>query len=151
MTDGVAKEGGRIRARNRVRWFGHVRAWAGSGLSAAEYCRREGLQYNSFRRWRLAFRDAGEDFAPAEYGGSGDGAPARGTGSTGSTGATGGSGQDELGVALFTEVAVGATSAVVEAAALEVVLAGQRRIRVSAGFDEATLRRLVAALENVRC
>jgi len=114
-------------------------------LSVAEYCRREGLQYNSFRRWRLAFRDAGEDFAPAEYGGSGGGVPARGTG------ATGGSGQDELGVALFAEVAVGPASPVVEASAIELVLAGERRIRVGAGFDEETLRRLVAALEGTAC
>ncbi len=145
MTDGVAKTGESSRARNRARWFGHVRACAGSGLSVAEYCRREGLQYNSFRRWRLTFRDAGEDFAPAEYGGSGGGAPARGTD------ATGGSGQDELGVALFAEVAVGPASPVVEASAIELVLAGERRIRVGAGFDEETLRRLVAALEGTPC
>jgi len=145
MTDGVAKTGESSRARNRVRWFGHVRACAGSGLSVAEYCRREGLQYNSFRRWRLAFRDAGEDFAPAEYGGSGGGAPARGTD------ATGGSGQDELGVALFAEVDVQSSSSMAEAPALEVVLAGERRIRVAPGFDEETLRRLMAALEGRAC
>ena len=148
MADGLVKEGARSRAKNRARWLGHARTCAGSGLSAGGYCRREGLQYNSSRRWRLTFRDAGEDFVPAECGGSGDGVPARGTGGTG---APGGSGHDESSTALFAEVAVRATSAVVEASPIEVVLAGERRIRVSAGFDEATLRRLVAALEDVRC
>jgi hypothetical protein len=36
-------------------------------------------------------------------------------------------------------------------AALEVVLAGGRRVRVHPGFDEATLARVVAVLEAVSC
>jgi len=39
----------------------------------------------------------------------------------------------------------------VAAVSLKKKLAGERRLRVSAGFDEATLRRLVAALEGTPC
>jgi hypothetical protein len=51
--------------------------------------------------------------------------------------------------ALFAEVAVPSPS--VEASTIEVVLAGERRIRVAPGFDEETLRRVVAALEGAAC
>ena len=63
MADGVDKTTERNRARNRARWFDHIRAWSGSGLSVAEYCRREGLQRNSFNRWRLVFGKSGEELA----------------------------------------------------------------------------------------
>ena len=42
-------------------------------------------------------------------------------------------------------------SPLVEGPALEVVLSGERRIRVGVGFDEGTLRRLVTALEEAPC
>jgi hypothetical protein len=35
--------------------------------------------------------------------------------------------------------------------AIEVVLAAGRRVAVTPGFDEETLRRVVAALESARC
>jgi hypothetical protein len=114
-------------------------------LSVAAYCRREGLQYNSFRRWRLAFRESGEDLAPEECGGAGNEAPGSGAG------AIRGSGKDESPEALFAEVTVAPMMPVVEVAALEVVLAGARRIRVAPGFDVDTLRRVVTALEDPRC
>ena len=130
MTDGAVRQCGRSRAKNRARWYGHVRAFAGSGLSVAAYCRREGLQGNSFRRWQLVFRESDEDLE---------------------------SGEDLVGPdcvaavksleALFAEVAVPS----VEASTIEVVLAGERRIRVAPGFDEETLRRVVAALEGAAC
>ncbi len=132
MTAGVGKTDERSRARNRARWLRHVRAFAGSGLSVAADCRREGLQGNSFRRWQLVFRDSDEDLE---------------------------SGEDLVGPdcvaavksleALFAEVAVPSPS--VEASPIEVVLAGERRIRVAPGFDEETLRRVVAALEGAAC
>jgi hypothetical protein len=35
--------------------------------------------------------------------------------------------------------------------AIEVLLGGGRSVRVRAGFDEATLRRVIAALESPAC
>jgi hypothetical protein len=35
--------------------------------------------------------------------------------------------------------------------AIEVLLGGGRSVRVRAGFDEATLRRVIAALETPAC
>jgi len=37
--------------RGRVFWSRHVAAAEGSGLSRAAYCRQNGLDYGTFRRW----------------------------------------------------------------------------------------------------
>jgi hypothetical protein len=50
----------------------------------------------------------------------------------------------------FVAVQVVADAAPVPASALEVVLADGRAVRVAPGFDEATLRRLLAVLEGKR-
>ena len=51
----------------------------------------------------------------------------------------------------FVPVRVIADEATAEAGGLEVVLAGGRRVRVGRGFDAATLRRLLAVLEEQPC
>jgi len=33
-------------------WGAHINAWSRSGLSIAEYCRRQGLSYHAFRYWK---------------------------------------------------------------------------------------------------
>jgi len=48
----------------------------------------------------------------------------------------------------FVPVQVVADATPAEASALEVVLVGGRAVRVAPGFDEATLRRLLAVLEG---
>jgi hypothetical protein len=40
-------------------WGKHVKAWAGSGLTAGAYCAGQGLNVKSFRRW--ARRLKGQD------------------------------------------------------------------------------------------
>lgn len=32
-------------------WFRHIEAYKSSGLALAEYCKRQGLRYSSFRYW----------------------------------------------------------------------------------------------------
>jgi hypothetical protein len=47
------------RAQNRARWEQRLAGWRRSGLSLAEYCRREGLPKRSLDRWRVRLqRDA---------------------------------------------------------------------------------------------
>ena len=50
---------GDAKSKRERRWRGHLRAWAGSGLSQAAYCRREGLTANDFSWWKreIARRD----------------------------------------------------------------------------------------------
>ena len=48
----------------------------------------------------------------------------------------------------FLPVSIGVDPEPVAAAALELVLSGERRLRVPPGFDAATLRRLLAVLEE---
>jgi len=33
-------------------WTSHIKAYDNSGLSMAEYCRRQGLSYHAFRYWK---------------------------------------------------------------------------------------------------
>src|SRR5436853_2764732 len=51
--------GGDARTERALRWRRHLTAWAGSGLSQAAYCRREGLTANEFSWWKreVARRD----------------------------------------------------------------------------------------------
>ena len=53
--------------------------------------------------------------------------------------------------AVFAELRVSAPSVSSEASGVEVVVSGERRIRVKPGFDEDTLRRAVAILESLSC
>lgn len=57
-----AEEQGAIAAQCRAReegWCKHLKAWRGSGLSQAEYCRRSGMAAADFSWWKfeLARRD----------------------------------------------------------------------------------------------
>ena len=40
------------RSSGRSYWAAHIRACDRSGLSIAEYCRRQGLSYHAFRYWK---------------------------------------------------------------------------------------------------
>jgi len=133
-------EGVGARAAKRARWLGHVRGCAGEGLSAAAYCRREGLGAASFYRWRRVFLASGEF-----VGGAGEAGAAPGSDGARVAGTAAGAS-----AALFAEVALG--GALAEApAGIEVVVSGGRRVRVQAGFDAASLARVVAVLEGAPC
>ena len=128
MAEGTPRGCGRGRSWNRARWLTYVRAWSTSGLPVVEYCRQEGLHPSSFHRWRRLFGESGEALGDSPDSAEGD-SP----------------------TALFERVEVFSPSAPAHAPAIEVVLAGERRIRVGADFEEETLRRLVRALEGLAC
>jgi len=135
MTDLDLSQRGGSRAARRALWRGHVLARAGSGLSAAAYCREHGLDVKAFYRWKQALGAAGE--LP------GDGV------------AQGGCRRERAAVssgveALFAEVRL-AGGAAGEPAGVEVCLRAGHVVRVAAGFDAATLRRVVAVLEGQAC
>lgn len=117
----VAERGPGRQARNRARWGRHVAAQPGSGLSAAAYCRRHGLNPKSFYRWRRILAEGARDSA-------GPGVP------------------DDAARPLFAEVRV--SQAPPASPGVEVLLAGGRVIRVTPGFDAPTLCRVVSALEG---
>lgn len=130
MAESGTRSCGRSRAWHRARWREHVVAQAGSGLSAAAYCREHGLRKRSFYRWRTAFR-------------------AEGTvcGASGSV-------EDHAEVSsapVFAELRLAPETGPVAALAIEVVLPGERRLRLGPGFDAETLRRAVSVLESLSC
>jgi hypothetical protein len=95
-----------------------VSAFPASGLGAREFCQRHGLALSTLRRNLKRQREA--------------------------------QGQPEAGVRLVAVKVTGGPKPAAPSAAraaLEVKLAGDRRIGVAPGFDEVTLGRLVRALE----
>ena len=122
----MASENGRAckrsRAWHRARWQEHVEAWAESGVSGVEYCRRHGLHSKSLYRWRRVFSQR-----PATGGGT---APVR---------------------PLFAELEVEPLVSGAWGGGVEVVLAGERRLRVARGFDASTLAEVVRVLEGLAC
>ncbi|MCI0680548.1 MAG: transposase [Gemmataceae bacterium] len=106
-------------------WRTMIRRWRQSGLAVRAFCREHGLSEPSFFAWRrtLAERDAERDTAR------------------------------DASTVRFVPVRVTPESTVPTAAhgssgALELVLGAGRRLRIGPGFDEPTLRRLLALLEN---
>ena len=98
-------------------WRQTLKAQGRSGLTVRAYCHREGLAEASFYFWKqeLARRGAERGRTPSPRPSSS--APA-----------------------VFAEVKVGATVDADQRAAIEIVLAHGRRVRVLAGFDLQTLR-----------
>lgn len=127
MADGSSRRCRRSHAWRREYWRGHVAAQAESGLVIEDYCIAHGLKRRNFQRWRRRFKD--------ELGG-----PA-------------GAGRESAVVpeAAFAEVVVVGREAPEAGPAIEVVLRGDRRLRVAAGFEEETLQRLVTLLESLPC
>jgi hypothetical protein len=48
------------RATMSATWLGHWRGWQASGLSVAEYARREGFDADAAYRWRRVLRRTGQ-------------------------------------------------------------------------------------------
>lgn len=128
MADDAVRACSRSWAWRREHWREHVRAWSESGETVAAYCRRHGLDRKSLYRWRRALRECGE--APGASGVGGQGLVSRGP--------------------VFAEVRVRGCEAE-SSGAIEVVLAGARRVRVHPGFDAETLGRVVRVLEGEGC
>jgi hypothetical protein len=93
-------------------------AWRESAQPLPDYCRRQGVEYERVRRWRSKLDSV------------------RGTVS------------EPLTLKAVRVVAEEPAEISAEGPAMEVALAGGRRIRVQPGFDAETLVRLVSALER---
>lgn len=111
---------GRERDASKERlWREAIGRWQHSGQTICEFCRREGLKEGSFHSWRRTIARRDRSVAPAM---SGDRQP------------------------LFVPVRMTPTAAA--ATSLELVLGSGRVVRVSPGFDAATLHALLAVLEE---
>jgi hypothetical protein len=119
-------------------WAGVLTAWERSGLSQAEYCRRQGLKAITFSWWKRQLR--GPSPSPrrrARTGAGGSASPRR---------------------PAFVEVICPSSSPAAEAASIsglpavsggyEIVLAGGRVIRLPQAFDPHAVAQLIAAAES---
>lgn len=109
--------------RKEQQWRRSIREWRASGMSVRAYCAVHGLAEPSFYAWRRQLqrrRQAATAFVPVRLVGEQDHGDAR-RGSEEPVRATG---------------------------AIELVLAGNRTVRVTPGFDAATLRQVLAVLRE---
>ena len=127
MADMKPRRCKRSPAWNREQQRQHVKAQAESGLTVQDYCFAHGLKAHNFYNWRRRVRV--EEQGPDETGGE----------------------PRACASPAFAELRVGSRAHFPEARAVEVLLAGERRLRVSPGFDGETLRRLVSLLESLPC
>jgi len=132
--------GQRDRTKERL-WRRHVAAWRRSGQSARAYCKSAGVSEPSFYAWRrvLVEREA-LDRAGAAH-----------AGDRVLSGQAAAIGMPSKGAAVSPFVPVRLVEDGASTAAVEVVLRGGRVVRVAAGFAAATLRAVVAALEDLPC
>lgn len=113
-----------------LRWVEILKAWQASGLSQAEYCRREGLSASTLSRWRRrlqAQQSSQQGAGMTSYLVQGkpgwiEVSPSVDRGGEGSS-----------------------------RSPFEVVVRGDRRIRLDSYFDAEGLRRLVSLLESLPC
>lgn len=110
-------------------WRQTLRDWRRSGLGVRDFCSKHQLSEPVFYAWRrtLALRDVAE--------GDGDGVSRKASDS-----------RRRAAAATFVPVEV-----VDPVSAIEIVVGPGRVVRVTAGFDQATLVRVVAALEAGSC
>ena len=100
-------------------WAKRIESWKASGLKQLTFCRREGIGYDSFKRWRHRL----------------DGEAVRRRGSRATL--------------VPLKVVARRANKRGEGELMEVHLNGDRRIVVGADFDEVALRRLIGALERL--
>ncbi len=115
-------------------WRRLLRQWQRSGLTGRDFCSQQGLSEPSFYAWRheIARRDQ-EQEKPSQ----------RATRPQAKATAA------DLPLPTLVRVAVAAADP--KSAALEVVVAGGRRVRVAPGFDAQLLRQLLQVLEEPSC
>jgi transposase-like protein len=114
-----------------------VETWQASALGAADFCRREGLNPKSFARWRSQILGDTTDDDPAAHH-----APPAFVPVTMTTGAGAAASPDSPCSSLDAGIEVGSGG-------IEIVLHGDRRLRVARNFDQAALRRVVQVLEGI--
>jgi hypothetical protein len=102
-------------------WAARIESWKASGLKQLAFCRREGIGYDSFKRWRHRL--------------DGEAVQRRGARAT----------------LVPLKVVARSSRKRTDGGSMEVRLNGDRRIVVGADFDEAALRRLIGALERLGC
>lgn len=121
---------------SRGEWAKRVERWKDSGLSAREYAAEIGVKPTTLSYWSWKLRSG-----TAAVGSRGTGKPAR-------------RGTRRRPVVAGTVaprfVELGAPQPVVAAPALDLVLRSGVVVRVTAGFDEGTLTRVVRAVEAAR-
>jgi transposase len=130
--------------RGALEWAVLIDEWNASGLKLPEFCRRRELSRGTMQGWvyKPALKQAIETARRKAMGhatkASQQGTPVEPNPSP-----------------AFLPVRLAETPAVAQPptdrAAIEVVLGAGRRVAVAPGFDEETLRRVVAALESTRC
>ena len=122
---------------SRAEWAKRVERWRDSGLSAKEYAAETGLKASTLSYWSWKLRASDEpDCERAET-------------EAVAAGRLGRSKPVAVGAARFVEL-TSTAPAPTSTPALELVLSGGVRVRVTAGFDEATLTRVVRAVEASR-
>jgi hypothetical protein len=107
-------------------WLGHLRRWEAAGTTQAAYCRRHDLSAAAFRWWRRKFLREGR-LATRD----GEAADRRGASHPG-----------------FVEVVAATLSASEASGIYEIVLANQRRLRLSSRFEADAVRTLLSVLEG---
>jgi hypothetical protein len=120
----MAKRGGRDHGKERF-WRRTLRQWRRSGLSVRAFCAEHGLAEPSFYAWRRIVAERDQESARVRA------KPERGS--------------DDAPV--FVPLRVIDVSSQV---AFEVVLERGRVVRILRGFDAATLRQLLAILDEER-
>ena len=128
------RQGGAVTS-HEAQWRERVESWRKSGLSQVAFCRREGFLAGTFGWWKreLAKRD-------------------RRRGEVGASGTRLVEASKEP--VRWVPVKVPGSARDVEglgAGEFELVLRGDRRVRLSADFDAAGLRRLVTVVESLPC
>lgn len=141
-------------------WRGHVGAQGSSGVSVHAYCAAQGLAVSSFYYWKRALRLRDGDAGPGASSGrragqlkkgarrSGAVEPAKALSAVNRTERRPRSGAAPRFAEVAPPMRLGEGPG---AGGVEVVLGNDRRLRVGRGFDEETLRRVVAALEAMAC
>lgn len=121
---------------SRWEWAKRVERWKDSGLSAKEYAAEIGVKPTTLSYWSWKLKSG-----TAAVGSRGTGRPAR-------RGARRRRAVADCAAPRFVEL--GARQSVDAAPALDLVLRSGVVVRVTAGFDEATLTRVVRAVEAAR-
>jgi hypothetical protein len=112
-------------------WRRMLRLWKRSGQTGRDFCADHGLGEPSFYAWRQEIARRDQEPTPT------------------ANRLEGFRESDRVALPTFVEVAVDAGDAA--APALEVLLAGGRRVRVGPGFNADLLRQLVRVLEERLC
>lgn len=121
---------------SRAEWAKRVERWKDSGLSAKQYAAEIGVKATTLSYWSWKLRSGG-----APVGDRDKGKPTRRAARRESEAAVGAA-------ARFVEL--GRPRSVVASPTLDLVLRSGVVVRVTAGFDEGTLTRVVRALEAAR-